>query len=206
MNPSLYHMTHGKNLAAILREGGLWSHNQLVAKGLTHQDASNPRIQNNRARKQVPLPPGGCLHDYVPFYFCPRSPMLGAIKTGSGVPQIPQNQMLYLVTDVDCMRSLETVFVFTDGHAGMELSDFYQDPCELNRLDWNAIGTNQWGGEERRDLRRRKEAEFLVHRFVPFALISSIGVYDSTVKKRVEAILQAANVHCKVSLHSDWYF
>lgn len=42
----------------------------------------NPDLIDKRARRAVPLPPGGTLSDYVPFYFTPKSPMLLNIKTG----------------------------------------------------------------------------------------------------------------------------
>ncbi len=41
-----------------------------------------------RTAHTVPIPPGGSLGDYVPFYFTPWSIMLYNIKTGyNGVPR-----------------------------------------------------------------------------------------------------------------------
>jgi hypothetical protein len=39
-------------------------------------------IQQRRSEIEIPIPPYGILHDYIPFYFAPRSPMLYAIHKG----------------------------------------------------------------------------------------------------------------------------
>jgi len=48
---------------------------------------------------QVPLAPYGCVADYVPFYFAPRSPMLYKLHKG-GVPNYTggQDPLVYLVS------------------------------------------------------------------------------------------------------------
>jgi len=46
-------------------------------------DISMHSVQGHRAVKAVPVPPGGTLHDYVPFYFAPRSPMLRTLEGGN---------------------------------------------------------------------------------------------------------------------------
>jgi hypothetical protein len=44
----------------------------------------------------------GCLHDYVPFYFAPRSPMLYALLQGRvGGFNGSQEDIVYLVTRTD---------------------------------------------------------------------------------------------------------
>ena len=50
---------------------------------------------------KVTCGPGGVLHDYTPFYFGYRSPMMLKISSGD-VPSYDgtQKEMVYLVTDV----------------------------------------------------------------------------------------------------------
>lgn len=40
----------------------------------------NPELIAKRAGRVVPVPPGGTLDDYIPFYFTPFSPMLYNIR------------------------------------------------------------------------------------------------------------------------------
>ena len=44
----------------------------------------NEELIGKRSTHPVPIPPGGVLSDYVPFYFTPFSPMLRNITTGWG--------------------------------------------------------------------------------------------------------------------------
>ena len=67
----LYHMTHINNLKSIFQYG-LLSHN-VVHQNINISDISLKDVQNIRAKKTI------CnisLHDYVPFYFRPKNPML----------------------------------------------------------------------------------------------------------------------------------
>jgi hypothetical protein len=78
----LYHITALGNLERIVECGMILCKNELEARALSAISIAHQQIQDRRARWPVPLDPGGVLHDYVPFYFCPRSPMLYAIHSG----------------------------------------------------------------------------------------------------------------------------
>ncbi|MBK6901739.1 MAG: DUF4433 domain-containing protein [Saprospirales bacterium] len=96
----LYRITHRDNLPHILRHG-------LVTAG--HRDADrgfvgigDRTLIGARKDKEVPVPPGGHLSEYVPFYLGPYSPMLLQIKTGNqGVERRPQEEIIYLVSSLD---------------------------------------------------------------------------------------------------------
>lgn len=81
----IYHITHIKNLAVILREDGLVCDAEAERSGLCQQSLAYETIKDRRKRRRVetlngqPVAAGGVLADYVPFYFTNRSPMLGAI-------------------------------------------------------------------------------------------------------------------------------
>lgn len=47
----------------------------------------------------MPLPPGGFLNDYVPFYLGPRSPMLYRISRHQ-----PQFEIIYLLNNSERLR------------------------------------------------------------------------------------------------------
>ena len=56
------------------------------------------------------------------------------------------------------------------------------------------------------DRQRRKQAEFLVHRFCPWDVVNRIGVLNDAVKKRVERILDRKNVSMPVEVRRQWYY
>jgi hypothetical protein len=68
----VFHITHVENLARILGEGQMTAKNLQNPRG--HLSIASEEVQDRRAKIRVPVAPGGSLHDYVPFYFAPRSP------------------------------------------------------------------------------------------------------------------------------------
>ncbi len=72
----IFHITNIDNLSLILAGGTLRTIADLKATGVAYTSIAHQNIQDRRAYTQVPCGPGGCLHDYVPFYFGARSPML----------------------------------------------------------------------------------------------------------------------------------
>jgi hypothetical protein len=51
-------------------------------KEMGYHNIAYQGAQGKRATKLVARPPMGVIHDYVPFYFAPRSPMLFTIDKG----------------------------------------------------------------------------------------------------------------------------
>ena len=189
----IYHITPIDNLESIISEGGLLAYNVMLETGTNYTNIAYENIQYRRARIRVPCGAGGVLHDYVPFYFAPRSPMLYTINQGN-VPNYTQGQeaVIHLVShveDIDARGDLD--FVFTDGHAVMEFTTFFDDLNYLDNIDWDVMEARYWRDtNEDNDRKRRRQAEFLVRNFLPWELITEIGVMNSTIKANTENILQ----------------
>ena len=58
------------------------------------------------------------------------------------------------------------------------------------------------------DRQRRKQAEFLVHRFCDWSMIHGIAVIDVGMKERVEGIFgsYAPEMERGVEVRKDWYY
>lgn len=204
----IYHITHIKNLPSILQAGGLLSNSQLQRSELTYADISYERIQDRRARKIVPCAAGGVLHDYIPFYFAARSPMLFTINKGN-VPGCPEGQtpILHLVTTAELIAEQGLPFAFTDGHAVMNYSIFYDSLNDLSNVDWNVMNARMWTDTiDDSDRSRRRQAEFLVHDFLPWNLIIGIGVINEQIQRQTEQILQDMNQTTRVRVRPRWYY
>lgn len=177
-------------------------------QGIGYTDLANQSIQSRRARVTVPCGAGGTLTDYVPFYFAPRSPMLYAIHQGN-VPTYFEGQenVIYLVSTVEAVQQANLSFVFTDGHGIMALTQFFDDPADLNQVDWQVMTLKYWfDTPEDSDRKRRRQAEFLVHQFFPWQLITEIGVMHHSIKAEVEKCLQPATHQPGVILRPNWYY
>ncbi len=204
----IYHITHIDNLAPIIQAGGLRGVGRLREQGAGYQSIAYPHIQDRRGGVRVPCGPGGTLHDYVPFYFAPRSPMLYTINRGK-VPGYAEGQapIVHLVSSAQRVEAAGPGFVFTDGHAIMSLTEFFEDLGHLGRIDWQVMRARQWADTQAdSDRKRRRQAEFLVRDFLPWELITRIGVIDRDVKARVEVVLEAAAHRPPVTVRRDWYY
>ena len=78
-----------------------------VDRGHPTVDISDEGIQGRRARRKVEAGPGGVLHDYVPFYFTPRSLLIHRIfKQDQAEGTAIQKRLVYLVSSVERVWSL----------------------------------------------------------------------------------------------------
>lgn len=196
----LYHITDIKNLSSILERGALTAHSLVMSKKISYSDIAHRSIQDRRATTEVLAPPYGMLHDYVPFYFAPRSPMLYSIKHGNVENyKGKQSDIIYLVSKTNVMEKYNKDFVFTDGHGIMALTEFYKDLTDLDEVDWDVMKSMYWfDNEDNPDRKRRRQAEFLVHEQVELKCIVGIAVYNQQMKERVNEMLNQHNIDMKV--------
>lgn len=174
-----YHFTHIDNLESILTHGFL-STNEKNRLGINHNDVANGNIQGRRANMQIPIEPGGTVHDYVPFYFCSTNPMLLSLTNSKN---IDQPYLIFFAIPID--KILDENVIFTDASANtIILPNFYSNPEDLINLDWNAINDTKWrAGED--DFKHRKMAEVLIHNNVPVDWITHIIVWNQEFHNKV---------------------
>ena len=205
---SIYHITHVDNLAAIVAKGGLLCDRRVADDGLAKVGIAHQHIKKRRAQRPVPIGPRGTLDDYVPFYFAPRSPMLYAIDRGNVDGYAGgQRSVVHLVSSAGTIAVARLPFVFTDGHAEMALSEFFDDLDNLTRVDWKVMAETHWADtDEDGDRKRRRQAEFLVHQFVPWSLVARIGVLDTGMVDRVVEIVGAEADKSFVTVEPGWCY
>jgi hypothetical protein len=142
-------------------------------------------------RNKLHTPFGGLLSDYIPFYFGVLMPMLYVIQGGhNNVPSITSPQeVIYCVSNIQKIMELNLEFIFTDGHAVKSFSKFFTINNVGNikaLLDFDAIlHCKYWRNENDLDLKRRKEAEFLVKDDIPVEAITGYIVHNNTAKDRL---------------------
>ncbi len=208
MSKPICHMTHIRNLPMILSKGGLWCDRQAKERGLTQQGIGHSHIKERRSRWPVTVGPKGRLWDYVPFYFYHHSPMLYAIYKGSVEGYAGgQGEVIYLTSGTDHIDGNSLPFVFTDGSAVVALSEQYDTLTDLDKLDWTAIQANQWTNtNEDGDKTRRKQAEFLVHDFMPWSMVTGIVVKTQAIADQVAAHLQGQSHTPPIQVMPAWYY
>jgi len=200
----IYHITHLKNLQRIIAEGGL--HCDRSAQKVKTVDIGHRHIKERRLNRAVPVGPGGTVGDYVPFYFATRSPMLFAISHGAveGYTE-GQKPVVYLRSTVQAVADAGLRWVFTEGHADLSFTDFFDELKDLDKVDWDLMRAKYWNDtDEDPDRKRRRQAEFLVHKFFPWELVSYIGVYDRSIAEAVAEIIKGGSP--EVEVQRGWYY
>lgn len=204
----IYHITHFRNLRSILECGGIHCDRAIAEQGLPAQGIAHAHIKERRARRLVPVCQRGTLADYVPFYFAARSPMLYAISRGAVEGYTEGHRpILHLVGSVEGVAAEGLPFAFTDGHADMDFSGYFEDLRDLDKIDWQIMMARYWRDtDDDPDRSRRRQAEFLVHRFFPWTLVRTIGVMNRGMAQEVEALLASAGHRPAVRVQTNWYY
>lgn len=213
----LFHMTACNNLESILNSGALLCKNSTSVNGIAYENIAHTTIQNRRSAKAIPIPPCGVLHDYVPFYFAPRSPMLYAINQGNvDGCDYRQDDIIYFQTTVQSLNENGSLYIFSDRNATLEYALFENDYDQLSQMiNWNYITsspsldgycryfhtTPQY--PERGEIR---QAELLIYRQLALNHIQSIGVYNQNTLEIVNELLSRYHYNLPVSIQSAWYF
>lgn len=204
----IYHITHIRNLPNIIKDGGLWCDHIVSERRLAYIGIAHQHIKERRAAKQVPVSEGGVLADYVPFYFAPRSPMLYSIHRGNVKGYSDgQKPILHLVSSAETIQSVNIPFTFTDGHAPMNISQFFDNLENLSQVDWKIMKEIYWADTvEDGDRTRRRQAEFLIYRFFPFHLLDFIGVINKQIFTEVTGLIQQLDKKPEVKVVPTWYY
>lgn len=94
--------------------------------------------------------------------------------------------IVYVACSVESIVNSGLRYYYSDGHATDFLTTFYNKD-EINQLpqivDWAAVKTPYWGGQENLDIKRKKQAEFLVQGDIPSDFITGFGCYNETAKQ-----------------------
>lgn len=217
----IFHITPIVNLRRIAESGVLYSKRELIQRNMAPANISYDHIQARRAVRPVPLPPGGTLHDYVPFHFAPRSPMLDTINRGN-VPNCDHRQqdIAHLVLHAQSVAHGGLPFVFTDVHAVLDppLVNFFNDLAHLDRVHWDLLLEDprlagyckyyfsSHTNPKYATRREARQAEFLIHGTVPVGLIVRISVVDAAAQARVAQQLAGTGWNPVVEVVCGWYF
>jgi hypothetical protein len=97
--------------------------------------------------------------------------------------------------------------VFTDGHAIIAISNFFDDLKALDKIDWSIMKATYWNDNDGTGERpRKRQAEFLVYQKLPWDLITEVGVRDQAMADRVAQVIDGASHRPKVIVRPAWYY
>jgi hypothetical protein len=116
-----------------------------------------------------------------------------------------QQPIIYLCSTTDAVDAAGLPWVFTDGQAVMNYTEFFDNFKDIDQIDWKIMKEKYWRDtDDDGDRCRRRQAEFLVHNFFPWRLIAHVGVHDNAIAKKVMGILGGKPP--AVSIQPGWYY
>jgi hypothetical protein len=146
----IFHITHIDNLPAIISDGCLWSDHQVLARPNQRTIIGFDTIKRRRLEEiSVSCHPTTFVGQYVPFYFCSRSPMLYVIhrRNTELTYQGGQDRIVHLVSKIGlALQSCPgRPWAFSDGNAGAYYARFSNNLAQFNQyVDWNAVVAKYW--------------------------------------------------------------
>lgn len=179
----IYHMTHYKNIESILENGLLSHYNDLASENIDNTEV------NDRRDKLEPINQKN-IHNYVPFYFNPKNPMLYANKE-------IQEDIVILAFSRKLLLKDKTIY--TDGNAASDSTGFYYYLEDLDKLNWQCINSTYWSDFE--DGKREIMAEVLVNKKVKIKHLKKIYCYDEATKEYILNLDSDINVKVKKNLY-----
>lgn len=215
----LFHITAIANMAGICAQRALVSKNAIAQQAGAYINIAHQGAQGARAVRLVPNPPGGNIHDYVPFYYAPRSPMLSAIHNGK-VANCTETQedIVHFETTVERVLNHREPFVIYDRNATKLYSTPYFSINDLDKVAWDLITEapaldgyckyffDRPTVERYADRMEKRMAEFLVRSHVPLTAMTRIGVFNRDKQLIVQKILQDHQLDIPVVIMPIWYF
>jgi hypothetical protein len=203
----VFRITHIDNVPWILANGLHCGRSNVCDPGFVQ--IGNPELISKRMVWPVPISPWGTLHDYVPFYFTPFSPMLYNISTGwNGITRRPMRDLVILVSSLHAFRDHNVSFVFTDRHAYSSLARFSSKVEDLGELiDWRILQARDFSRDPN-DLGKveRYQAEALAYDHVPVAALTGLVCHGPTEEARVRDLVQNAGMQLSVVARPTWFF
>lgn len=184
----IFHFTDIHNLDSIIKHGLLCT-NEKNEKGIEHKNIANMSIQERRANMDVPVGPGGKVHDYVPFYFSSVNPML--LKK-LNEKNVDQQYIIYLCVKIQRLEEEDAVFTNASANT-VEAPTFYNDVKDLDQLDWQAIDKKNWGVTSDEE-RHKKMAEALIYKSINVSEVDAILVFNDGIKNAVKKVFKENGV------------
>jgi hypothetical protein len=192
----LYHLTHIRNLPAILDAG------ELSASAHPEVDISPAGLRDERA--SVTFADDTNLNDYVPFFLSPHALVWQAIRTREHHPRLARDvvgtdpaDFVLLVVTVKQLDAAGQRYAVTDGSA----------EGATTRFGWSGEDADRTLARLRAETLQQGilDADLLVHGAVPFSDVSLIGVAHDKARWAVRDLLGDEGYQPKVAVYPPWF-
>lgn len=201
----IFRITHIRNVPWILRNG-------LHCRNSSDQDPDfiqigNAELIEKRAKRTIPISPGGTLSDYVSFYFTPSSIMMYSIVKGR---QFSNSEIVILVSSLRGLAQRGVAAVFSDRHAYLRGTQFFSSLNDLDKIDWKTLQKRDFERDPDNPAKKgRYQAEALIHRRLPPECLKGMVCHGKNEKRMLEAWKAEGGddlENLRIVTRPGWYF
>lgn len=133
--------------------------------------------------------------------------MMLNIHTGYNVRQIPNEEIVILVSSLRRFAELGIPFVFTDQHAYPRMASYYTNLDDLDQVDWDILNRRDFKHDpDDPGKKERYQAEALVWKHLPVKGLLGICCYNDAVLAPITAEIAARNLKVEAIVQRSWYF
>jgi len=208
LNPErarIFRITHRDNIPWILEHGLHAATSDVLEPNF--RNIGNPDLIGKRAQRAVAVGPCGDLSDYIPFYFTPFSIMMLNVHTGYNVKQVPNEEIVILVSSLHRIAELGIRFVFTDQHAYPLAARYFTDLDDLQQIDWDLLNSRDFRHDpDDPGKKERYQAEALIWKHLPAQGLLGICSYAEAVDAGIKAELAKRRIEMQTIVQRGWYF
>lgn len=208
----IYHVTHVRNLPAIIESGALLADASEALATRPDIDISTTDTRTARRAALVAGDGSARVAEYVPFFLSPNAAIWDSVRSGSADPRLTLDALgstagdfVILVSTVttvltgraDMIAADEASVTITDGDAAGTLTRFATTPAGADRM-LRLLRANP-------DSEALQNAELLVAGEVPFNLITLVGVTNDKVRDLVKPLFAGSAFRPKVVVYPPWF-
>lgn len=186
------------NLESIIENGLLCTNlkNQLK---ISHKNIASQGIQERRSNTMVTGTTN--IHDYVPFYFAKKTPMLLSCVRSKN---IDQQAVIYFALSLEILEQDDNVRFTLRSANTNNMPSFYsnQNLEKLDDINWSIIESKTWIYPE--DEKQQKMAELLIPQRITIDMIDHIIVWNKYIKKIIDEFFQKKDIAISVRIDQSF--
>lgn len=133
--------------------------------------------------------------------------MMYNIHTGYNVRQVPNEEIVILVSSLHKVAELNIPFVFTDQHAYPLMANYYTALKDLDQVDWDLLNRRDFRHDpDDPGKKERYQAEALIWKHLPAEGLLGICSHNEAVDQGIKKELAKRKIEMQTLVKRDWYF
>jgi hypothetical protein len=133
--------------------------------------------------------------------------MMLNIHTGYNVKQVPNEEIVILVSSLHRIGELKIPFAFTNQHAYPVAASYFTGLDDLHHIDWDLLNRRDFKHDpDDPGKKERYQAEALIWKHLPADGLLGICSYSDAVDAGIRTELAKCKIQMQTTVQRGWYF